>query len=536
MNRTSLYISVAIIICCFNNNILSQGSWEKVDSPTSQNLNSVHFVDSLYGWAVGDSGTIIHTTNGGSNWDLQNSNTLNEIADVFFLNRNLGWAPSWNVSVWPFGTLVLKTTNGGQIWTSEPYTDDLIFIRCIIYLDSLNGWMGGTPHALVRTSDGGEHWEQAEIDTSLLAFLPVSNIHFYNSQYGYVCGGAFEFAGVIWKTTNGGNKWFAIDITFAPPDPIHEIHIFDSLNVIGIGGDRESQFGIGTFRTKDGGMFWEYKEHGIPGFGSDLAFRTDYEGWAPITSAQSLVFSLDSGLTWTEIPASDSSSILDLFFPDSLHGSFTAAVNDEFVSLKWSTATETNNQGFEVERQVGNSQSSIGNWEKIAFVAGHGTTTEVQSYSFTDSKIEADSYKYRLKQIDFNGTFDYSKELSVKVTKSLEYVLEQNYPNPFNPVTTIKYSIAPPSAGGGLPEGEAYEGTSFMKFLVTLTVYDILGNEIVTLVNEEKIAGIYEVEFSAGNTGGGLPSGVYLYQLRAVDPSSSSAQGFVETRKMILLR
>ena len=187
----------------FSAETYSQGTWERISSPTDQFLKSVHFVDSLYGWAAGDSGTIIHTSDGGDNWIVQDSKIENEIVDVFFLNRNLGWASAWNYTNIPFGTILLKTTNGGQDWSSEQYRDENIFITCILYLDSLSGWMGGTPHALVSTTDAGVNWEQAHIDTLTFAFFPVLNIQFYNSRYGYACGGRFDIAGVIWRTTNG---------------------------------------------------------------------------------------------------------------------------------------------------------------------------------------------------------------------------------------------------------------------------------------------------------------------------------------------
>jgi hypothetical protein len=119
---------------------------------------------------------------------------------------------------------------------------------------------------------------------------------------------------------------------------------------------------------------------------------------------------------------------------------------------------------------------------------------------------------------------------------ALSATLEQNYPNPFNPTTTIRYTIAPPN----LPKGEAFMGTSFMKF-VTLKVYDILGKEIVTLVNEEKPAGTYEVEFSAkgGSASGGdaynLPSGIYFYRL-TVSSQDGLTGDFIDTKKLILLK
>ena len=89
-------------------------------------------------------------------------------------------------------------------------------MTCIFFLDSLVGWMGGIPHALVSTSDGGNLWQQAEVDTSTLAFFPVLDIKFYNEQYGYACGGMFDIAGVTWHTNNGGEKWYAIDASDAP--------------------------------------------------------------------------------------------------------------------------------------------------------------------------------------------------------------------------------------------------------------------------------------------------------------------------------
>lgn len=176
-----------------------------------------------------------------------------------------------------------------------------------------------------------------------------------------------------------------------------------------------------------------------------------------------------------------------------------------------------NNSGFEILRFAQNDDNS---WGKIGFIPGHGTTTEQQQYSFIDESVPSGKYQYRLKQIDYDGTFEYSDIVEVEVGLPTEFSLEQNYPNPFNPSTKIKFTI--PSVG-----------TSLMKF-VQLKVYDILGNEVATLVNEEKPAGNYEVNFSAigGSSSGGdawnLSSGIYFYQLKAGK--------FLQTKKMIYLK
>lgn len=183
--------------------------------------------------------------------------------------------------------------------------------------------------------------------------------------------------------------------------------------------------------------------------------------------------------------------------------SFTAQADGNDIVLHWTTATETNNQGYEIERKNFDSQEN--QWMKIGYSAGSGTTTEPMSYTYTDRDAGPGHFLYRLKQIDFDGTYSYSKEIEIRTAGPSEFVLGQNYPNPFNPSTKIKWQT---SVGG----------------LQTLKIYDIIGEEIATLVNEYRPAGNYEIEFKAK----GLPSGVYFYQLKS--------GSFVQTKKMILLK
>lgn len=298
----------------------AQGSWEEAESPTTVTLRSVCFVDSLYGWIAGDSGTIIRTTDGGQSWSFQETGFDHQVMSIFFLDSNRGWASAFNFTEIPYGTLLLNTVDGGENWNIQPYPQENIFMNCILFLDSLNGWMGGSPHALVRTNDGGQTWQQAAMDTTVLAFFPVLRIQFYNEQYGYACGGMFDIAGVIWWTHNGGEMWYPIDVAYAPADEVRQLHLFDSLNLMASGGDPDFGYGVAMMRSSDGGVTWYYEELGMPGNAYDLDFRTDYEAWAPLGPRRKFIYSLDTGLTWTDIPTLHDASIYEVTFPDSLHG------------------------------------------------------------------------------------------------------------------------------------------------------------------------------------------------------------------------
>jgi hypothetical protein len=180
--------------------------------------------------------------------------------------------------------------------------------------------------------------------------------------------------------------------------------------------------------------------------------------------------------------------------------SFAANVADGKVKLSWATASEKNNSGFEIQRCTNSDFKTIG------FVEGKGTSTERNSYSFVDDNPGFGVVKYRLKQIDFNGTYSYSNIIEVDVSSPVEFNLAQNYPNPFNPTTTIRYTIAKAAN-------------------VSLVVYNVLGEEILTLVNNQFTEpGVYNVVFDATN----LASGTYIYRLTADD--------FVMTKKMVLTK
>ncbi|MEO7356852.1 MAG: FG-GAP-like repeat-containing protein [Ignavibacteria bacterium] len=180
--------------------------------------------------------------------------------------------------------------------------------------------------------------------------------------------------------------------------------------------------------------------------------------------------------------------------------SLSSAVSLRNVILNWSTSSEENNSGFEIQRR------NLNEWRRIGFLNGHGNSKSIKYYSFEDKKLNSGKYKYRLKQLDFNGNFKYydlQNEVLIGIPE--KYYLSQNYPNPFNPTTKIDFDI--PNDGK-----------------VSLKVFDINGREIKTIINEFKTAGYYTVEINSFD----LPTGIYFCRL--------SAEQFVSSKKIILLK
>ncbi|MCW9064752.1 MAG: T9SS type A sorting domain-containing protein [Ignavibacteriaceae bacterium] len=388
------------------------------------------------GWVAGDSGQIFYTSDGGLNWNQQESNTTNRIMRLFFLDDKRGWALAWddegdNLF---YGTEILTTTNGGENWSVEQYIEENTFMRGIYFLDTLKGFIGGAQAQFLRTLDGGINWEPVVIAPLPFAHFPVVNIKFYNSQYGFATGGALDIAGVVWKTIDGGEYWVPIETAYAPPDEIWDVHFIDSSTVLLSSGDPEL-FGVSFLKSFDAGFSWIYDEIGIFGVARSLGFRKNNEGWAAVPLGQLLLYTKDYGETWSEYIAPDSSSIYQITFVDSLTG---YGVGENGVIIK---------------------------------------------------------YKYQLPVFVNEDSFPELKD----------FVLYQNFPNPFNSSTKINYYISQPGQ-------------------VIIKIYDVLGNLIITLLDEKKASGNYNIIWDAVSE----PSGIYYVQL--------NVDGKLSTKKMILLK
>jgi uncharacterized protein (TIGR02145 family) len=181
--------------------------------------------------------------------------------------------------------------------------------------------------------------------------------------------------------------------------------------------------------------------------------------------------------------------------------SFTATVNDNNVNLNWNTASELNSSSFEIQRKSENKT----NWIKIASIPASGNSNSPKNYFYFDKNISLGKYTYRLKMIDLDGSFKYSNNIILEIKPPAKFDLYNAYPNPFNPVTTIKYQVP-------------------VNTLVTIKLFDAIGREITTIVNETKPAGIYEVTLNGKN----LSSGIYFYRM--------DAGSFIKTKKIVIIK
>ena len=436
-------------------------NWERViNGPGGYDIL---FTDSLTGYIVNNNSSIYKTTDGGSNWYLTNiPEEVGDVRRIFFINHTTGWA----VTIWSpvSNAKILKTTDGGENWFVQLEDVYAGSFTSIYFVDSLNGWatrLGGRPY---KTTDGGNNWiEQTNLD-----IWESRDVFFKDLLNGFMLE-----SNKFYKTTDGGLNWILNpDITGF--SVAAKFSYFDSNTIFIIG--------YKTYRTTDGGTTWQDFPDINNMLISGLSLLNPGYGFAVGDLGLMLKYNDDS------IPVELTK--------------FTASIKENKVILKWVTATETNNLGFWIQRKF----SKGDDWLDIGFVEGKGTTTETNSYNFIDHQLTNAHIYYRLKQVDYDGSFTYSKIISVYFnTVPLTYQLFQNYPNPFNPTTTITFSI---------PE----------KQDVNIYLYSILGEKLKELVNEVKDPGYYEVNFNASN----LASGVYFYRL--------VAGSFVSTHKMLLLK
>jgi len=504
-----------------NNDISTIEFWRIASHPTNENIilggaqdnwNSISFnglvndwvavtagdgLDGFFDYEYPDSivyastqyGNLWKSTNGGHNFGY-----IKYIDGFFFTPFFMH--PTDHMTLYSASDRIWSSANGGSNWSviSDPavVVQDLVVSMAQSKVNPNNMILAGggsytfpnNPEVKISI-DGGILW------TDVTANIPgepkwiskvVTHPSEANTMYIARCG--LSENNKIYKTTDLGNTWTNIsgDLPDLPcwdlfVDP-YNIHP-NNKNHLYAGTD------IGVYLSIDGGTTWQYASQDIP-FMPVMDFDYAYVGKLRVGTNGRSAYQIE--LT---VP-------VELVF-------FEGRSELGKVILNWTTATETNNLGFEIERKI--IHTGDGEWTTIGFKEGKGTTTETHSYQYIDniSDIKATSLCYRLKQIDYDGSYEYSNEVLVDNPAPVNFALHQNHPNPFNPVTTISFSLP-------------------LKSKVELVVYNVLGESVIRLVNGEKEAGKHSVEFDAA----GLPSGVYFYRLQAGE--------FVETKKMLLLK
>ena len=488
-------------------------TWEQKNSGTNNSLRAIDFKDETTGIVVGVDGTIVTTTDAGETWtnvsnqyeDFDNLyatsiNTagivlsvgirgelvrstddgftwnrirqgyLNNLNSIYMLSRKEGWI------VGDEG-LILRTTNGGNNWVrADSITNETL--RDILFISDSVGWIVGYSGNVFKTYNGGQTWEPVD----QFGNININSIFFADENTGWVAGSS----GSIYKTTDGGAVWLSqtsgtnnnlTSTFFTDENNGWSVSAWSSIDVI--------------IKTTNGGENWEINRNATDLF--SISFIDSSTGWAvggqdpsDVEDIGAIYKTTNSGLSWTKYDHKWGYYFYDLIPLDTgscwifgrilAYGgnyregiiAYTTDGGESLVFLESSAASPLVSASIIDETQI---------W----VVGNYGTILKNDSSYIVTQLIEE----------DINIVSDFS--------------LSQNYPNPFNPTTAIKYHI---------PE------FSF----VTLKVYDVLGSEVETIVNEEKPAGNYEADFDGAN----LPSGVYFYQL--------ISGNFIETKKMLLIK
>lgn len=476
-------------------------NWTTVGN--NQQLNIISFVDANTGYTAGNSSTFEKTTDGGNTWQIMQSfSSALTINAMEFIDASTGYIGGNT------GNLI-KTTDGGASWTTltPGVATNILSLK---FIDANTGYYGTTAGGVRITTNGGANW--TALTTG--AATNITGLSFPSANTGYLC----STTGIVRKTTNAGTNWTLLTTKITAN--LNSIYFLDDNTGWAVGASGK------TIRTTNGGTVWDTTT--TPGSTQALnsvRFGSVNQGIA-VGNTGTIMVTNNGGANWSaqtsgttanlrsvnlqasnNIFVSGGNGVIlnsnDQILPVEL-SSFTSSVVNGSVLLNWKTVSELNNSGFEVQR----SYKSDDVWIKMGFVTGSGTTSNERSYSFEDRNLASGIYHYRLKQVDYNGNFEY-KNLSneVVVGKPITFALNQNYPNPFNPSTKISFEI--PIDG-----------------IVSLKIFDVSGKEVMTLIDGFKTADYYTVSFDARS----LPSGVYFAKL----VTENNGNNLVKTIKMVL--
>ena len=470
--------------------------WVLQSAPYSQYYRSIYFVNVNTGYAVGDQYKIAKTTNGGIVWDSLSSGRffysipLLGLRTVYFTDANNGYAMG--------DSIYIKTTNGGATWNDLPSTENRWF-QAMYFINQTTGFIGDEFGTILKTTNGGNGF--SEINTGSRGF--IFSIHFPSQNTGYAIKNSSP--GKVLKTIDAGESWFEIANSSLN-------HFYSSIFFT----DVNTGYAVMDFvkKTTNGGVNWVIQNTNISTpysvyfINSETGFVAGSDGGISKTT--------NSGDYWKMQNSGTTSQLRSVYFVNPDVG---------YVCGAGGTILKSTNQGEDWSNQISDITSDISavtfsnvnrgyavSDGKILFTSDGGASWIVQ---YSDNNYYS---AVQFLNLDVGFVAPYGGYILKTTTGGIisnfgpdqtetadEFNLKQNYPNPFNPVTNLEFGI------------------SKLEF-VSLKVYDVLGNEIKTLVNEMKTPGVYNVEFDGSN----LPSGIYYYKI--------AAGNFSEVRKMMLLK
>ncbi|MDQ3019886.1 MAG: T9SS type A sorting domain-containing protein [Bacteroidota bacterium] len=508
-------ITILICIICFTNKMNAQ--WSEQTSGITTTILSVSAIDNNIVWACGAGGVVLRTINSGLSWSVTTSpNPTIDLFTIQGIDAMTALVGGSGASAFAY-----KTTDGGATWT-QTFAQAGGFINAIKHFNGfpvygLQGDPVGGRWTQFISFDFGSSWDS----TGFYNPAPPGEAGWNNS---FFCATPSFFS---YYGTNNTKVYqpFANGTTLSYPTP----GLQNSLAIWGNDNSRLMTGGDIMLYTINGGVNWTNVN--AIGTGDILGICGANSKWYYVRGS-SVYFSPDDGANWSNDHTASgtynhislsplggyiwavrdnggiSRYLFDIPLPVELLSFYSVVINSDVI-LNWSTVTETNNFGFEIERS--SSKNLINSdWSTVGFVNGNGTTTISSNYSFKDMRLNAGKFNYRLKQIDLNGNFKYfnlSNEVVIGIPNKFE--LSQNYPNPFNPTTTINYSLP-------------------FESKVNIKIFDMSGKEIQLLMNENKPAGYFTLNFN----GASLPSGIYFYTIVA----ESNGKSFSSTKKMTLIK
>ncbi|AFH48971.1 Hypothetical protein IALB_1261 [Ignavibacterium album JCM 16511] len=436
---------------------------------------------SIYGLAKNTSGTLFaatwgggmfRSTNNGLNWTQINNGITNSVLFSVAVNpaNNYVFAGSG-------GSGIYRSTDNGNNWTLV--NNGLTSYNILALAVAANGYIfAGTYDGVFRSTDNGDNWTATSITSGWGEGFAMNN-PVYNVIAAVHTGGLYlstDFGNTFQLAPGISSVWTTASTTFG--------YIY------------AAPYANGLYRSTDNGDTWATVNNGLT--------NLDVRAIAIAPNGTVFIGSFGGGVFKSDQP-----------IPVELN-SFLAYFDVDRVYLKWQTASETNNKGFEILKSSSGDESES-KWESIGFVDGKGNSTELINYSFVDQDLSSGKYWYRLKQIDFDGSYKLSDKILVEVPVPTSTVLFQNYPNPFNAITNIVWHAS-------------------VSGLTRLKIFNSLGQEISQFYERYNEPGTYTLQLDLNKLTSINSSGIYFYKLEIFNNSENTSRIFTDTKKLIYLK